>query len=268
MPNDRLDAVLDGVELARERRVEERARRLDRHPPTLAERPSRPAGVHEPHADRRVRVELLAEHPCVDGRRLREERRAEARREGRLRLRDADLGSGELGGEAGEEPVHRLVAAQSCDRRQDPERVGSEEHDRARMTSRASRGARSRSARACTPHACSRSSSRRRDRGRRRSSMTTFSSTVPNDRVVRVDLRLGLGREPNDLRVAATLEVEDAVLGPAVLVVADQPPLGIRRERRLAGPREPEEHRDPTVVVRRSPSSASGRRPRAAAGRS
>ena len=36
------------------------------------------------------------------------------------------------------------------------------------------------------------------------------------------DLGLGLGREADRLRVAAALEVEDAVVAPAVLVVADQ----------------------------------------------
>src|SRR5690606_40912356 len=38
----------------------------------------------------------------------------------------------------------------------------------------------------------------------------------------RVDERLALGREADHLRVVAALEVEDAVLGPAVLVVADE----------------------------------------------
>ena len=76
-------------------------------------------------------VELLAEQPRVDGRRLRQERLAEAGRERRLRLGDADLGAGELRGEAGEEVVERLLAREPRDRRQDPERVGGEEDDRA-----------------------------------------------------------------------------------------------------------------------------------------
>ena len=42
-----------------------------------------------------------------------------------------------------------------------------------------------------------------------------------------VDLRLGLGREPDHLRVAAALDVEHTAVAPAVLVVADQVPLGI-----------------------------------------
>ena len=66
--------------------------------------------------------------------RLRQERRAEAGREGRLRLLHADLRAGELRGEAREEVVHRLVAREPRDRRQDPERVRREHHDGARMS--------------------------------------------------------------------------------------------------------------------------------------
>jgi hypothetical protein len=81
-----------------------------------------------------VLVEPLAQQAGVHRRPLGQERGAEARREGRLRLGDADLRAGELGREAGEEVVERLLAAEACDRRQDPERVGREHHDRARVT--------------------------------------------------------------------------------------------------------------------------------------
>ena len=64
------------------------------------------------------------------------------------------------------------------------------------------------------------------------------------------DLGLGLGREADRLGVAAALEVEDAVVAPAVLVVADQQPLGIGRERRLARAGEAEEDGDVLAVLR------------------
>ena len=64
-----------------------------------------------------------------------------------------------------------------------------------------------------------------------------------------VDLGLRIGGEPDHLRVAAALEVEDAGVAPAVLVVADEVALGIGRERRLAGPGKPEEDRHAAVVV-------------------
>jgi hypothetical protein len=51
------------------------------------------------------------------------------------------------------------------------------------------------------------------------------------------------GGEVDDLGVAAALEVEHAAVGPAVLVVADEPRSGIGRERGLAGARQPEEQR-------------------------
>src|SRR3954447_10351738 len=104
-----VEAEPSAVEVARERRRQHGARRCDRHALAFAERASRPAGVHEPHG-RTVLVELLAEHLGVDRRALREERRCEAGRERRLRLGHADLRSGELRGEAGEEVVERLLA--------------------------------------------------------------------------------------------------------------------------------------------------------------
>ena len=64
------------------------------------------------------------------------------------------------------------------------------------------------------------------------------------------DLGLGLGREPDRLGVAAAFEVEDAVVAPAVLVVSDQEPLGIGRERRLARAGEAEEDCDVLSVLR------------------
>src|SRR5262245_11156923 len=50
-----------------------------------------------------------------------------------------------------------------------------------------------------------------------------------------IDLRLSLRRKANGLGVAASLEVEDAVLGPAVFIVADEPAEWIGRQRGLAG---------------------------------
>ena len=112
-------------------------------------------------------VELLAEHPRVHRRLLRQERRAEAGRERRLRLGDADLRAGDLRRVAGEEVEHRLVAGQPRDRRQDPEGVGGEHDHRARVAGLLGRQRVRRSARACRRRACSRSSSRRRGRARR-----------------------------------------------------------------------------------------------------
>ena len=58
-----------------------------------------------------------------------------------------------------------------------------------------------------------------------------------------VDLRLGLGRQADHLRVAPALDVEDAAVAPAVLVVSDQRTVGVGGKRRLAGAAQTEEQR-------------------------
>ena len=77
-----------------------------------------------------------------------------------------------------------------------------------------------------------------------------------------VNLRLGFGRQADHLGVAAVLEIENAVIAPAVLVVADQLARRVGGERSLAGAGEAEEQRH---VARRAPrwrSSAWAARPR------
>ena len=65
----------------------------------------------------------------------------------------------------------------------------------------------------------------------------------------REDLRLRLGGEADHLGVAAVLEVEDAVVAPPVLVVADEAARGVGRERRLPGAGEAEEDRGVAVLA-------------------
>ena len=208
-------------------------------------RPAGPARVDEPHAGA-VLGELLAEHARVDGRPLRQEGRAEAGREGRLGRGHADLRARELRGEPREEVVAGLRRVQARDRRQDGEGVRGEEDDLLRMPRHLGRqgvrdllelvgGARVLGLRV----------------------VVEVEPPVPVDDDVlehgpeRVrggeDLGLGLGGEVDRLRVAATLEVEDAVVAPSVLVVSDQPPLGIGGERRLPRAGEAEEDRDVAV---------------------
>src|SRR5204863_8233668 len=62
------------------------------------------------------------------------------------------------------------------------------------------------------------------------------------------DLRLGLFRQLDHLRIAAALEVEDSTITPSMLVVADQSPLRIARQRRLAGTGPAE--KQPGIAVR------------------
>src|SRR5439155_5404163 len=49
------------------------------------------------------------------------------------------------------------------------------------------------------------------------------------------DLRLALLRQTNGFGIATAFEVEHALIGPAVLVVANEPPFRVGRQGRLAG---------------------------------
>src|SRR4051812_33323796 len=63
-----------------------------------------------------------------------------------------------------------------------------------------------------------------------------------------VDLGLRLRGELDHLRVAAALEVEDAAVAPAVLVIADEGARRIGRKRRLSRAGKAEEDRDAAVA--------------------
>ena len=62
------------------------------------------------------------------------------------------------------------------------------------------------------------------------------------------NLRLLLCRQFDHFGVATPLEIKDAVLTPAMLVIADQGPRCISRQRRLAGTGQTEEHRCAAIV--------------------
>ena len=64
-----------------------------------------------------------------------------------------------------------------------------------------------------------------------------------------IDLRLALAGQPDYLGVAAALEVEDPLVGPAVLVVADQTPFRIGGQGRLSRAGETEEQRTVALLA-------------------
>ena len=152
----------------------------------------------------------------------RHEGRAETGREGRLRLGDALLRAGDARRIAREEVIHRLLRRQPRDRRQHAEGVGRQHHDVLRRLGDA-RGERVgdeldgiAGARVLGVAAVIKIE---RTGGR-------IVHHVLQDRAEAlgggIDLGLGLARELDHLGVATTFEVEQAVVGPAVLVVADQ----------------------------------------------
>lgn len=63
------------------------------------------------------------------------------------------------------------------------------------------------------------------------------------------NIGLLLGREANALGVTSTLDVEDTLVGPAVLIVTDKSTLGVGREGGLAGSRKTEEDSDVAVLA-------------------
>ena len=209
-------------------------------PGTHAVGATAPSGVHEPHG-RPVLLHLSGEHLRVHGRMPNQERRAEARGKSRLGIGDADLGPGHLRRIAADEVVHRLGLGEPAHRRQHAERVAGQEDDVGRMPGDT------------------------RDLRVRDEVDRIRAAGVLGDLVIRVvhpaavvqhdvlqngaeserlkDVRLLLHAQIDRLRVAATFDVEDPVIRPAMLVISDQKALRIGRQRRLARPGEAEQQR-------------------------
>ena len=235
-------SIGDVIELTRQRGANHRARMCDLHAAADAVRSAGPAGVHEPHA-RAVLGDALAELLRVDVRIERQEWRAETRAEGRARFGHALLGAGHLRGVAREVVIHRALRRQTRDRRQYAIGIGRQHHDVLRMAAGARRHRivdeldRVRGARVLGE---GRIVEIQQARHRIHHDVLEDRAESPRRRV---NLRFGFSREPNGLRVAAAFEVEDASIAPAMLIVADELPIRIARERRLAGARESEEER-------------------------
>jgi hypothetical protein len=144
--------------------------------------------------------------------------------------------------------VRRLLGRQARDGREHAKRVAREHDDVARLAVREARDARAgdvldrvRAARVL----------RERDVVVVGHAVERVEDDVLEDRAVAdgaEDLRLLLRAQVDALGVAAALDVEDARVGPDVLVVADQRAPRVRRQRRLARAREPEEEGHVAVV--------------------
>ena len=202
-------------------------------------------GVDQPGL-RVVTPHALGQHLGIFERMPHQKGGAEAGRERSLRLGHAHLGTGHFGRVAADEVVHRLFGRQAGHRRQHTEGIVGQKDDIARVAAHAGNlgvldeldgvgGA-----------------GVLRDGGvgvvhlaRFRIVDDVFEHGSEPDRVV--DLRLAFGRKVDHLGVAAPLDVEDALVRPAVLVVADQAALGIGRKRRFACARQPEEQRHVAV---------------------
>ena len=173
----------------------------------------------------------------------RHERRPEARRERGLRLLDADLGAGQLGRVAADEVVGGLGVGQAGDRRQHAEGIGREQDDGRRLAGHPGRvGVADEMERVRAAGVLGEALGVEVELAGRRVDVDVLEHRAEPARRLE-DVRLVHRREADRLRVAAALEVEQPGVAPAVLVVADEPALRVRRERGLAGPRQAEEDR-------------------------
>ena len=178
-----------------------------------------------------------------------DERCAVARRERRDGLEDAVLGTGRLGRVARKEVVARLLGRELRDGREHAERVAGE-HDDVLGLGRDMAGDlgvldvldRVRAARVLGNAGVV-------VVGDARDGVVhdVLEHGAEPDRVE--DLRLLLRAEVDALCVAATLDVEDALVRPDVLVVADELPSGVCGEGRLARTGETEEEGDIAVLA-------------------
>lgn len=192
-------------------------------------------------------LDLVGQHLGVPHRVKGEERLSEAGREGGLGLGDALLGTRHLGGVTGDKVEHGLLRGEFRDRGQDTAGVASEEDDVGWVAGGDARDL-------CVLDVLD---------------GVGAAGVLCEGRVLVVDLTgdgveddvledgaeadgvedvgLLLGGEADALGVAAALDVEDALVGPAVLVVANQGALGVGGEGGLTGTGETEE--DGNVAV-------------------
>ena len=194
-------------------------------------------------------LDLLREHLGIAHGVESQERLGEAGREGGLRLRDTLLGTSHLGGVAGDEVVHGLLGVELGDRRQHTTGIACQKNNVLGMF--------------------------RRDAGDlgvldvldgvgaagilgqgiviivNESSFWVEDDVLENgaeaDSVENVGLLLS--RQTNALGIAATLDVEDASVAPAMLIVTDQGTLGVSREGSLTRTRQAEEYRDVSILA-------------------
>ena len=169
----------------------------------------------------------------------RQKRRARSRRRGGLRLDDADLGAGQLRGVAADEVVGSLLAGEPADRRQDAERVRGQEDDVLGRPGDAVRvGIADEVQRVRAPRVLGDPLGVQVE-GPGHGVEVDVLQDRPELLRRGEDVGLVHRREADRLGVAATLEVEDVAIPPAVLVVADERSQRVGRERRLPVPERP-----------------------------
>lgn len=215
---------------------------------TLGETGTDPTGVEEPSVGV-VGLDAVSQHLGVAHGVQSQEGLSKAGREGGLGLLDTVLSASHLGGVTRDEVEHGLVAVQLGDGRKDTARVAGEEDNVGGHVGRQARnlgvgnvldgvgaaGVFGESVIIVVD-----------------GTGVGVEDDVLEDGTVAdgaIDIGLLLSGEANALGVAATFNVEDTVVAPAVLIVTDQGTVGVGRQCGLAGARQTEEEGDVAVLA-------------------
>ena len=207
-----------------------------------------PAGVQEPGVDL-VLLDLLGQHVGVAHGVKSQEGLSEARREGSLGLSDTILSTGHLGGVTGDEVEHGLLGGELGDGGQDTAGITGEQDDVGGvvvgdagnlgvldvLNGVGATGVLGKGGIVVVNNAGDGVENGVLENG-------TEADGVEN-------IGLLLGGETNALGVAATLDVEDTGVGPAVLVVTNQLALGVSGQGGLASTGQTEEDGNITILT-------------------
>ena len=207
-----------------------------------------PAGVEEPGVGV-VLLDLVGEHAGVAHGVEGEEGLAEAGGEGGLGLGDTVLGTGHLGGVAGDEVEHGLATVELGDGGKDTAGVAGEEDDvgGVLLGDAGNLGVGDELDGVGTPRVL----------GEGGIIVVYYPGLGVENDVLKngteadsvENIGLLLAREANTLGVAAALNVEDASVAPAVLIITDEVTAGVGGKGGLAGAGETEEESDLSVLA-------------------
>ena len=207
-----------------------------------------PTGVEEPGVGL-VLLDLLGEHAGVAHGVQGQEGLGEARGEGGLGLGDTILGTGHLGGVTGDEVEHGLLGGELGDRGQNTASVASEQDDVGGVVVALAGdlGVLDVLNGVGTAGVLGQGGVIVVDNTADGVEDNVLQDGTEADGVENIGLLLA--GETNALGVAATLDVEDTSVGPAVLVVTDQLTLGVGRQGGLSGTGQTEEDSDIAVLT-------------------
>lgn len=215
---------------------------------TLGKTGTDPTSVEQPGVGL-VLLNLVGKHPGVLHGMEGQEGLGEAAGESSLRLSDTIFGTCHLRGVAGDEMEHSLGTVELGNWRQDTASIASEENDVGGHVLGQARnlGVGNVLDRVCATGVL----------GQSNVVIVNFAGVgVENDVLQNgsvangpVNIRLLLGRQTNGLCVAATLDVENTAITPAVLVVTNEGTVGVGRKSSLASAGQTEEEGDVTILT-------------------